>query len=63
MEAGSLNRALGNLLANAEEALPNGGTISIAVGGDDRQVRLTFADDGCGRRATPGWACPPFTAW
>jgi len=49
VQADHMNRALGNLLANAEEALgEEGGTVSISLAADKDEVVLTFADDGCG---------------
>ena len=50
VEANRMHQILGNLLTNAEEALPEGGTIflNIGPGHDDAHAMLTFADDGVG---------------
>jgi len=50
VEANRMHQILGNLLTNAEEAMPEGGTIFLQVGPgrDDSQAVLTFADDGAG---------------
>ncbi|MCP4376589.1 MAG: PAS domain S-box protein [bacterium] len=50
VEANRMHQILGNLLTNAEEAMPEGGTIflSIGPGDDDSEAKLTFADDGAG---------------
>ncbi|MDP6637355.1 MAG: ATP-binding protein [Phycisphaerae bacterium] len=50
VEANRMHQILGNLLTNAEEAMPDGGTIFLNVGPgkDDSQAVLTFADDGIG---------------
>jgi signal transduction histidine kinase len=53
--AGQLRQALSNLLLNAAEAMPQGGTIHAKVyagrewcGNQRRGVRVTIADNGCG---------------
>ncbi|MBB6734078.1 sensor histidine kinase [Cohnella zeiphila] len=43
-----LGEAIGNLLANAVEAMPNGGTIEVAVRRDRRGAALSVHDDGMG---------------
>ena len=49
VEADHMNRVLGNLLANAEDALAaDGGTISLTLEPQPEGVVLTFADTGCG---------------
>jgi len=48
VEASRMHLALGNLLTNAEEAMPEGGTVSISLERKDSDVVLTFADTGCG---------------
>ncbi|RPI62171.1 MAG: PAS domain S-box protein [Planctomycetaceae bacterium] len=48
VEANRMHQVLGNLLTNAEEAMPQGGTITISVDRLDSDVRLTFADSGAG---------------
>jgi len=50
VEANRMHQALGNLLTNAEEAMPNGGTISIRVDRVEHNVVLSFADTGAGIR-------------
>ena len=48
VETVRMHQVLRNLLANAEEAIGDGGTISIHVARDEDEVLLTFADDGPG---------------
>ena len=48
VEAGVMHQVLGHLLTNAEEAMPNGGTIALTLERAEDGVRLTFADTGCG---------------
>jgi two-component system cell cycle sensor histidine kinase/response regulator CckA len=50
VEANRMHQILGNLLTNAEEAMPEGGTICLTIGPgkNDSQAVLTFADDGVG---------------
>jgi PAS domain S-box-containing protein len=48
VEANRMHQVLGNLLTNAEEAMPEGGTVSISLDRTGGQVRLAFADTGCG---------------
>ena len=43
-----LHRALNNLLANAEEAMPDGGTIDLSIRKTQEDVELAFSDTGCG---------------
>jgi PAS domain S-box-containing protein len=43
-----LHQMLGNLLDNAENAMPNGGNIRIGLKRQTEHVVLTFADTGCG---------------
>ncbi len=43
-----MHQALGNLLTNAEEAMPTGGEIRITLDRAGDEVRLAFADTGCG---------------
>jgi signal transduction histidine kinase len=50
IEANRMHQVLGHLLTNAEEAMPDGGTLSLGLNRDGRCVRLTFADTGCGIR-------------
>ena len=50
VEANRMHQVLGNLLTNAEEAMPDGGTVSICVDRTDSDVTLTFGDTGCGIR-------------
>ncbi len=48
VEASQMHQILGNLLTNSEEAMPEGGTVSIVIDHDESNVILTFADTGCG---------------
>ena len=43
-----LRQALLNLLINAQQAMPDGGVLTITVDGDDRAARITVSDDGVG---------------
>jgi len=43
-----MHRVLGNLLANAEEAMPDGGEIRLTLDRQGREIRLSFADTGRG---------------
>ena len=43
-----MHQVLGNLLDNAEHAMPEGGNITIDLNRQDNQVVLRFADTGCG---------------
>jgi PAS domain S-box-containing protein len=43
-----IHQALGNLLSNAEEAMPHGGRITISLRADERHVILRFRDTGQG---------------
>jgi signal transduction histidine kinase len=46
--AGHLEQVLDNLLANAIDALPSGGTVTVSLAGQDDGASLTVADDGPG---------------
>ncbi len=48
IETNQMHQILGNLLTNAEEAMPDGGTISISLNRVDDRVVLTFSDTGNG---------------
>ena len=48
VEANRMHQALGNLLTNAEEAMPDGGTVTIRLARVGDQAVLTFADSGAG---------------
>jgi len=48
VEANRMHQVLGNLLTNAEEAMPDGGTVTIRLGRADDRAVLTFADSGPG---------------
>jgi PAS domain S-box-containing protein len=50
VEANRMHQVLGNLLTNAEEALPEGGDIVIRLERSDEHVLMTFSDTGCGVR-------------
>lgn len=60
VDADQLRRALGNLVLNAMDAMPNGGTLRISTEPLDENVRITVSDSGqgltdeeCGRLFTP----------
>lgn len=46
-----LERLLFNLLSNSRDALPNGGTLTVAVRRADPYVEITVSDDGIGMTA------------
>jgi two-component system cell cycle sensor histidine kinase/response regulator CckA len=48
IDPAQLEQVLVNLAVNARDAMPEGGTLSIAVSGVDGGVRITAADDGVG---------------
>lgn len=48
IEANRMHQVLGNLLTNAKEAMPQGGTIRLAIDCDEKDIILSFADTGCG---------------
>jgi len=50
VESASMHRILRNLLANAEEAMPNGGTVRLGLRQRGSEVVLHFGDTGCGIR-------------
>src|SRR5260370_28306036 len=43
-----LHRALSNLVLNAIDAMPQGGTLTLRARRDDAKVRIEVADTGCG---------------
>jgi len=47
-DSGLLMRAFFNIIANAVDAMPEGGTLSISVQHDDQHIRLIFSDTGVG---------------
>ena len=48
VETGQINRVLHNLIDNAEEAIPAGGKLTLAVAFDKASATVTVADTGCG---------------
>jgi signal transduction histidine kinase len=48
VEANRMHQVLGNLLSNAEDVMPDGGTLRLAIGCDTHWVWLDFADTGPG---------------
>jgi two-component system, cell cycle sensor histidine kinase and response regulator CckA len=48
VDPAQLEQVLVNLAVNARDAMPGGGTLSIAVSGVEDGVRVTVADDGVG---------------
>lgn len=48
VEANRMHQALGNLLTNAEEAMPHGGKVRIALDRAGDEARVTFSDTGGG---------------
>lgn len=48
VEANRMHQVLGNLLTNAEEAMPDGGIVSITISRTATDTVLTFADTGAG---------------
>ena len=43
-----MHTVLGNLLDNAEDAMPEGGRVDIEVGADEKSVWVKFSDEGVG---------------
>ncbi len=48
VEANRMHQVLGNMLTNSEEAMPDGGTLTIRLTQAAGNVVLSFADTGCG---------------
>jgi len=51
VDAELLHRAISNLVLNAMDAMPDGGTLTIAAAREGGTVRLTIADTGSGMTA------------
>jgi signal transduction histidine kinase len=47
-DSGLLMRAFFNIMANAVDAMPDGGTLRISAHNDDRHLRISFSDTGVG---------------
>ena len=47
-DAALLRQTFANLMSNAEQAMPGGGTVEITVRGDEEAVEVTVADEGIG---------------
>jgi two-component system NtrC family sensor kinase len=48
IDVGQIQQVLINILLNAIEAMPQGGTLTVSTGMDDKMVALRFADTGSG---------------
>jgi two-component system NtrC family sensor kinase len=48
IDVGQVQQVLINILLNAIEAMPQGGTLTVSTGMDDQMVALRFADTGSG---------------
>jgi signal transduction histidine kinase/CheY-like chemotaxis protein len=60
-DPGQLEQVVTNLVLNARDAMPSGGTISIATANDAEQVLLTISDTGAGMtEETRAHAFEPF---
>ena len=51
LDAAQMEQVFFNLLKNALEAIPDGGKIAIQLGSDDRDVSVSFRDNGIGMDA------------
>jgi len=60
-DAGQLEQVVVNLVANARDAMPNGGQLSIETSFEAQRIVLSVADDGVGMdEATRAKAFEPF---
>jgi signal transduction histidine kinase len=48
VDAHQMEHILTNIITNAYQAMPNGGTLTISAGTDDTMVALAIRDTGCG---------------
>ena len=48
LDASSFKRQLSNLINNAVESSPNGGTVSVCVKSEANEIAITVRDHGCG---------------
>jgi hypothetical protein len=48
LDSGQLTVALANVLENALEAMPKGGTLTLKASSEDNSLTVTVADTGCG---------------
>jgi len=48
VDAAKIHQVVLNLVRNAIEAVPNGGTVTLSLAGDDKELRIAVRDDGPG---------------